>query len=940
MFTLRKEQIAVLAKHFNRGRLAARLAEKGFETAEGEGPGELLVRDARGKQARLSLDDRGHLTQVVGPLGLRHVFAYDGRGRLTAVTLPNGLQTTVTYDGKGRPTAVTRGQDRRWLFEWDDFGNVSTLTLPDQTTLWRTAVGPKTLSRVVNGAGEAVELQRGENGLLLGLVEATGARSRFEYGKWDRPDRTVRADGSAEEVTRDDAGRIVAATAGGRPWFKVEYSGGGRMAAIRYTDGHFVEFTYNGAGLVTEARNPHSVVKLKYDGRQRLVEEDQAGQVVRYRYDAAGLLVGLTTPAGDEVRFAYDDEARLVGVEDWDGQKHVIDYEGAGQVVRHLFPNGVTTVVRLLPTGRPGEIRTGDPRAGSAALVTRFEHTLTDQVQVVADSEGGTRRYSYDAAGRVTRVERVGPGGTVAEERFAYDGSGNRVEAGGERAEVNPVNQVTRQGGRRFAYDARGNLVEESGSGGTTRYQYDGQNQLVRVALPSGESVEYLYDAFGRRIAKRAGGAETRYVWSMDRLLGESVKGGGGAERRDYLFLPGGHTPLSVRVNGVTYQYHTDPRGAPRRLTGPAGEVVWSATYSAFGRLTVFHKAVRQPLRFPGQYHDEETQLCYNRARYYSPDLGRYLSRDPLDLVAGVNLYMYAGNDPVNGSDPLGLFDWAGGALFAAGIAVGAVAIAVCLPAVALTAAGLAAAAVVVGGAALVTGSVAGLVADVETDGNRECEEKAFLTGTKQGAEVGAGVAIMVASAGTAGPVLGVVGGGGMTTAGIAVTTGAVATTGATATMGVATGAMMSQGAGSDSGGGKDEEPAQPKKKGTIDESEKQFSPEEKKIADKLTEEGKDVKALKEVEGQRNGDALVDGKPTEFKTMDPGATDATVKNQINNSVRGGGQARDMILDARGSGLSEDAAQQGLNRASNITRGRIDSVRIIGDGYDTTSTNFK
>ena len=126
-----------------------------------------------------------------------------------------------------------------------------------------------------------------------------------------------------------------------------------------------------------------------------------------------------------------------------------------------------------------------------------------------------------------------------------------------------------------------------------------------------------------------------------------------------------------------------------------------------------------------------------------------------------------------------------------------------------------------------------------------------------------------------------------------------------------------------------------PKPRGTIDESARKFSPEEKKIADTLADEGKSVKALaeSEQEGVRAADALVDGKPTEFKTMASGADSATVRNEVNNSIRNGGQARDMIMDARGSGLSEAEAGRGLARAAGISRGKIDSMRIIGDGFN-------
>ncbi|MEG5016803.1 MULTISPECIES: CdiA C-terminal domain-containing protein [unclassified Microcoleus] len=128
---------------------------------------------------------------------------------------------------------------------------------------------------------------------------------------------------------------------------------------------------------------------------------------------------------------------------------------------------------------------------------------------------------------------------------------------------------------------------------------------------------------------------------------------------------------------------------------------------------------------------------------------------------------------------------------------------------------------------------------------------------------------------------------------------------------------------------------------GSIDESERAFGETERAIAEFLEREGKNVKALVEkTDGGRNPDAEVDGKFTEFKSLDAGATSATVKNQINNSIRRGGQARDIIIDARVSGLIEAEAERGLQRAKNITRGKIDSVRIIGDIYDITFTEFQ
>ncbi len=127
---------------------------------------------------------------------------------------------------------------------------------------------------------------------------------------------------------------------------------------------------------------------------------------------------------------------------------------------------------------------------------------------------------------------------------------------------------------------------------------------------------------------------------------------------------------------------------------------------------------------------------------------------------------------------------------------------------------------------------------------------------------------------------------------------------------------------------------------GSIDESERTFSSEEKSIAEVLKNEGKNVKAKAEIQGKRTADAEVDGVESEFKSLAPGAKNSTVRNSINDSIRRGGQARNMVIDARGSGLTEVEAQRGLARARNITRGKIDSVRIMGDGFDITAASFK
>ncbi|MBS2963579.1 hypothetical protein KGA66_11010 [Actinocrinis puniceicyclus] len=120
---------------------------------------------------------------------------------------------------------------------------------------------------------------------------------------------------------------------------------------------------------------------------------------------------------------------------------------------------------------------------------------------------------------------------------------------------------------------------------------------------------------------------------------------------------------------------------------------------------------------------------------------------------------------------------------------------------------------------------------------------------------------------------------------------------------------------------------------GGVDEGAKTFNPAERCIADLLAGEGRRVTAQTEsaVDGVRTADAMVDGAPTEFKSLSPGAAPNAVKNALNSAK---GQAGDAVLDARGSGLTASGAQEGLVRfLRNNPPGRMSSIRIIGDEYE-------
>ncbi|SCZ71171.1 RHS repeat-associated core domain-containing protein, partial [Photorhabdus luminescens] len=191
-------------------------------------------------------------------------------------------------------------------------------------------------------------------------------------------------------------------------------------------------------------------------------------------------------------------------------------------------------------------------------------------------------------------------------------------------------------------------------------------------------TARYHYDALGRRIRKGvkigidglARYEQTDFVWHGLRLLQERDTKSG--ETQTYCYEShDSYTPLaSIVTRGARHNYfwyHTDINGAPLEVTDEDGKIAWAGKYHIFGELDGPPLAYftdpalsstsynfRQNLRYAGQYFDKETGLHFNTYRYYAPEIGRFITPDPLGLAGGLNLYQYAPN-PMTWIDPLGL---------------------------------------------------------------------------------------------------------------------------------------------------------------------------------------------------------------------------------------------------------------------------------------------
>ncbi|ATB41781.1 hypothetical protein CYFUS_007251 [Cystobacter fuscus] len=619
--------------------------------------GDILARDGRGHVRRLHLDPLGYVGGVTTPLNRRWHMENDSEGHLQALTLPSGMRFGMRYQGS-KLVEISDDQQHVWRISYDAQGQPRKLTHPDQTAtvLEHQASGLPTLLQDRLGGVTCFEYDERER--LTTLTDPGGRRTRFTYGAGPNPHRVERPDGSAEHYTYDASGRLLSCSVGQMPLFTVAYEGTSHRE-IRYADGVVLHLTQDARGRVTRAAGPEGEVEFTYDEQGKLVRERQDEQVIEYTYDEAGLLTALVLPSGEQVRYGYDADLRLAEVTDWNGGLHTMEHLPNDRGHQFHAANGVTTSVGLSKAGLP---QWSESRHGGAngALLFRQDYTHDEQGRLLStkDSEHAERSFHYDAEGRLLATQSAG----LPDEEFAYDACGNRVRANGEQASFDAADRLLYQGEQQCAYDERGNLISLHEPAGQWYFEYDARNLLVRARTPAGLEVTFGYDALGRRLWKRTARREVRYLWAGEHLVREERREQGQVTIQDYLYQPGTHVPLAMRVDGQVYLFHTNLQGAPERITDWLGRVVWSAVYGAFGLASVSGR-VDNPLRLPGQYHDEETGLHYNRFRYYAPRLGRYTSPDPLKWLNGTHFYAYAHNDPINRTDPLGLWSWGGRAV-------------------------------------------------------------------------------------------------------------------------------------------------------------------------------------------------------------------------------------------------------------------------------------
>ena len=643
-----------------------------------------------GSTRRFEYDAHANLVRFTRPNGAASVYRYDYWGRRVGEEHPNGERADLAYSNGGRLTSVTDTLGRTRSIAYDGFGNVVSETEPDGATYRYHFGGIGWLYAVEYPNGDRISAQYNRESWVLRFINEKGEVHELERDKNGDVSLERNFDGTWRRFTRDARGYIVAIQdALGKT--EIERNLLGQPLAMKGPSGDEQKFAYDARGELVSATTGDVAFRLDREPLGKVIREAWTVGDTAFAIDSTRDLLGRRKALRTSLGHAVDSELDALGEvraltaggqplvqfgRDPLGWPTRRDLPGGGAIVDEL--DGASRLRRrtVVRAGAAG-VRDGKPEwIGGAPPGTcdkSYQYYPNDEVASITTAEDGTTEFRYDLRRRVLESS-----GRQRSERFQYDATSNVFEEapdGSERG-YTAGNRLTRHGDVDVVHDARGRIVEkrardQSGKIAVTRFSYDDWNMLRAVDHADGRRLELKYDAFARRVEKRelvrnAGGAllcvkSTRYVWDLVNLVHEVVtRPGGEPVVQTYLFEDDRATvPLAQRASGDPggddwVYLVSDHAGSPEELVDGAGRLVGQSRHSAFGEWSwAASSRETTPFRFPGQYEDAETGLHYNRYRYYDPQVGRYLTPDPIGLAGGFNSYRY-GPNPIGWVDPMG----------------------------------------------------------------------------------------------------------------------------------------------------------------------------------------------------------------------------------------------------------------------------------------------
>lgn len=581
------------------------------------------VTDESGYALNFTYDDMDRLTGVIYPDLTFDLFTYN-RLDLAVMRDRAGRETFFEYDSMRQLRKQTDPLGRVTHFDWCRCDSIKSLTDPmGRTTSWETDVQGRTIAKLYPDGSRVSYVYENTTSRLRAVVDE---KQQFTQYRW-------KLDNSLQAVSH---GNSAVPTPGVSFTYDSDY-----QRVLSMTDGTgTTRYSYHpitgapalGAGALASVDGPlpNDTITHGYDELGRAVHRAINGVGLAGSFDEAGRLTGLTNVLG-AFGFGYEGAtSRMISKALPNGQTET---RGYGGVFDDLALQRITHARGAVPLS---EFEYG--HNVSAGRITTWSQQAGAQPPLL-------HTFGYDAANQLLSVAITNAASLVSLSGYSYDPAGNRlteqVNASMHTASYNALNQIS------TSTETRATRTNE----------WDAFDRLVGVNIGS-QRTEFSYDGLGRRVGIRhlVNGSEVsnrRFVWTGSSIC-EERDGAGEVVKR---FFPQG-VKLEVGPHAGFYFYTRDHLGSVRELIDANGNVRARYAYDAWGRSTKLEGDLETDFGFAGMFWSGEVGLFLTHFRAYDPELGRWLSRDPLpgaELFQGPNLYAYVLNDPVTFIDPKGL---------------------------------------------------------------------------------------------------------------------------------------------------------------------------------------------------------------------------------------------------------------------------------------------
>ena len=443
------------------------------------------------------------------------------------------------------------------------------------------------------------------------------------------------------------------------------YDSSANLAAIAYSD-ETLSFSYDADGLLTSASNVVGMVTNCYDAATGWLDASGGadGTWVGYVRSNGGAVTSVTSVAGTtaysldaagrQTRLTTPSAAFGFGYGEWNGRLESVT-NGNGLVTEYAYDvmDRVTNIFWRTTSGAT---------LGGFAYEYDALGRIVSRSHVLGDpSQSSQKSYTYDD------FDRLASDGDVA---YTYDAAGNRMT----RTENGETTSYMLGVGDRLASWTDGAYTHDA-AGNVTRIERDGrppldlawnsQYQLVSVSTNGVFAEGYTYDALGRRVSTTTLEGAVRHVYDSNWQVIADIDENGSVIA-SYVWGEGIDNLLSVAVGGATYYALTDIQGTVWGYVDSQNNVVARRQYDAWGNVLSEYIApsaaalARIRYRFQGREWSAATGLINFRMRWYDAETGRWLSKDPIRLSGGLNLYVFCENRPMTYTDPNGLDIWIG----------------------------------------------------------------------------------------------------------------------------------------------------------------------------------------------------------------------------------------------------------------------------------------